>query len=66
MSADGGQDVKKQLGLSGEPPIPQIKIIIEGKEPLPLLEYQDLILQGIEYAEAYADYWNSTAQDDGK
>ncbi|KDB20646.1 hypothetical protein H109_07399 [Trichophyton interdigitale MR816] len=65
-ATDGGQDVKKQLGLSGEPPIPQIKIIIEGKEPLPLLEYQDLILQGIEYAEAYADYWNSTAQDDGQ
>ncbi|EFE34617.1 general amidase GmdA, putative [Trichophyton benhamiae CBS 112371] len=66
MSADGGNDIKKQLSLSGEPPIPQIKIFVEGKEPLPLLEYQDLILQGIEYAEAYADYWNSTAQDDGQ
>ncbi|EFR01957.1 acetamidase [Nannizzia gypsea CBS 118893] len=66
MSADGGNDVKKQLSLSGEPPIPQIKPIIEGKEPLPLLEYQDLNLQGIEFTEAYADYWNSTAQDDGQ
>ncbi|EZF92605.1 hypothetical protein H113_06551 [Trichophyton rubrum MR1459] len=66
MSADGGNDIKKQLGLSGEPPIPQIKMLLEDKEPLPLLEYQDLILQGIEYAEAYADYWNSTAQDDGQ
>ncbi|OAL70015.1 hypothetical protein A7D00_5544 [Trichophyton violaceum] len=61
MSADGGNDIKKQLDLSG-----QIKMLLEDKEPLPLLEYQDLILQGIEYAEAYADYWNSTAQDDGQ
>ena len=31
-----------------------------------LLEYQDLTLQGLEYEAKYSDYWNSTADDDGK
>lgn len=32
---------------------------------MPLLDYQDLTLQGIRYCEAHSDYWNSTAEDDG-
>ncbi|EEQ34981.1 putative amidase [Microsporum canis] len=66
ISADGGHDVNKQLDLSGEPPIPQIRDIIKLRDPVPLLDYQDLILQGIKYSEAYSDYWNSTAEDDGQ
>ncbi|KAK2867973.1 hypothetical protein FQN49_003291 [Arthroderma sp. PD_2] len=66
VGADGYHDVNKQLSLSGEPAIPQIKELISGKEPIPLLEYQDLTLQGIDYSAAYADYWNSTVEEDGQ
>ncbi|KAF3482023.1 general amidase [Arthroderma uncinatum] len=66
VAADGAHDVNKQLHLSGEPPIPQIKEIARSRKPQPLLEYQDLILQGIDYSAAYADYWNSTAEEDGQ
>ena len=33
------------------------------KEPMGLLEYQELTLKGKAYCEAYSDYWNSMAVD---
>ena len=33
---------------------------------MPLLKYQDLTIQGKAYNEAYSDYWNSTASEDGQ
>lgn len=64
--ADGGHDIHTQLDLSGEPLIPDLRETFTLKPPMDLLEYQDLTLQGLEYEAKYSDYWNSTADDDGR
>jgi amidase len=32
---------------------------------MPLLEYQDLTIEGKKYCETYSDYWNATEESDG-
>ncbi len=54
------------LALSGEPLLPDLERSFNLRDPIPLLEYQDLTLQGLEYERAYSDYWNSTAAEDGQ
>jgi amidase len=67
MKADGAHDVHRQINLSGEPLIPQLRASFQLRDPINLLEYQDLTLQGRDYSAAYSDYWNATASnDDGK
>lgn len=66
MYADGHHDIQKQLALSGEPLLDDLKEAYKLKAPISLLEYQDLALQIRDYREAYADYWDSTVGADGK
>ncbi|QSZ32369.1 hypothetical protein DSL72_001943 [Monilinia vaccinii-corymbosi] len=65
MNADGSHDIQKQLALSGEPLIDDLQSFYQLKAPMSLLAYQDLALQLRDYRQAYADYWNSTADDAG-
>ena len=66
LGADGSHDIQKQLKLSGEPLIPQLRKGFKLKDPLDVLEYQDLTMKGRAFCETYADYWNGTAGDDGE
>ncbi|KAI0384934.1 amidase signature domain-containing protein [Hypomontagnella monticulosa] len=66
LKADGAHDIHDQLNLSGEPLIPDLEETFQLRDPMDLLEYQDLTLQGLEYEAAYSDYWNSTAEQDGQ
>ena len=66
LKADGAHDIHAQLDLSGEPLIPDLAAAFRLKPPMGLLEYQDFTLQGLEYEIQYSDYWNATAEEDGK
>jgi amidase len=66
LKADGGHDIHTQLNISGELLIPQLRRSFELRDPMSLLEYQALTVEGRDYEAAYSDYWNSTANDDGK
>ncbi|KAI4099500.1 MAG: hypothetical protein LQ339_005927 [Xanthoria mediterranea] len=66
LKADGAHDIHQQLDLSGEPLVPPLRASFQLRDPIPLLEYQDLTIQGKTYSEAYNDYWNSTSNDDGQ
>ena len=66
LMADGAHDVHKQLDLSGEPLIPDLRESLALKDPMGLLEYQDHTLQGLQLEAEYSDYWNRTADEDGK
>ncbi|MCJ1377476.1 hypothetical protein MMC17_000571 [Xylographa soralifera] len=61
LKADGAHHIHQQLDLSGEPLIPQLRASFQRRDAIPLLEYQNLTLQGLAYEESYVDYWNSTA-----
>ena len=65
LLADGGHDVHSHLKRSGEPLIPQLKEKFRLRDPMPLLEYQDLTLQGLQFERAYNDYWSSSSHVDG-
>ncbi|PGH14985.1 hypothetical protein AJ79_02665 [Helicocarpus griseus UAMH5409] len=66
LRADGHHDVHKQLNLSGEPLIPPLRETFGLEEPMSLLEYQRLTLEGRDYEAAYSDYWNSLTEEDGQ
>ncbi|KAI1756099.1 amidase signature domain-containing protein [Xylaria castorea] len=66
LKADGAHDIHEQLDLSGEPLIPDLEESFTLRDPINLLEYQDLTLQGLQYEAEYSDYWNSTAEPDGQ
>ncbi|KAI9779264.1 MAG: hypothetical protein M1839_007516 [Geoglossum umbratile] len=61
QKADGAHDIHKQLDLSGEPLIPELEETFQLRDPINLLEYQDLTIQGRDYSATYSDYWNATA-----
>jgi len=54
------------LSLSGEPLLPNLEKSFRLRDPINLLEYQELALKGRDYSAAYSDYWNSTDCDDGE
>ncbi|OTA97783.1 hypothetical protein M434DRAFT_7724 [Hypoxylon sp. CO27-5] len=67
ITADGAEDVHKQLKLSGEPLIPELETRgMRARPPMELLKFQDLASKGLEFEAHYSDYWNSTANDDGQ
>lgn len=66
LKADGAHDIHSQLRLSGEPLIPDLQDSFTLRDPMNLLKYQDLTLQGLDYEAEYSDYWNSTANQDGQ
>jgi amidase len=66
LKADGGHDIHKQLDLSEEPLIPPLRETFELKDPISLIEYQNLRIEGRDYEGEYSDYWNATGDDDGQ
>ncbi len=46
--------------------IPQQEEPFRLRDPISLLEYHALTVEGRDYEAAYCDYWNSTAEEDGK
>ncbi|KAK3371231.1 amidase signature domain-containing protein [Lasiosphaeria ovina] len=62
LFADGAHDIHSHLDLSGEPLIPDLQEAFKLRQPMDLLKYQSLTLEGLEYEAAYSDYWNSTAE----
>lgn len=65
LQSDGGHDIHKQLGLSGEPLIPLLREVFKLDPPFSAIRCQELSIQGRDSCEAYSDYWNTTATDDG-
>ncbi|KAK3398744.1 amidase signature domain-containing protein [Sordaria brevicollis] len=66
LLADGARDVHDNLLLSGEPLIADLQAYFNLKDPIPLLEYQDLTVRGLANEQAYSDYWNSLTAEDGQ
>ncbi|KAK6951447.1 hypothetical protein Daesc_007982 [Daldinia eschscholtzii] len=62
---DGCPDVWEALKLSGEPPVPEIASLFKDggpKPPIPLPEYEDLVVHMKEYRCEYHEYWTSSAE----
>lgn len=62
---DGTPDVWEALQLSGEPPVPQIQHLFDNgklKEPMNLVEYEQVVLHMKDYRHRYQEYWESTVE----
>lgn len=66
LTSDGCYHIHKQLHLSGEPLIPPLLEYLKIRPPISAIATEDLRVQGREACEAYSDYWNSKATDDGQ
>jgi len=66
LQSDGGCDIHKQLDLSGEPLIPPLREVFKLEPPFSAIRCQELSIQGRDSCEAYSDYWNTMAADDGQ
>ena len=65
LQSDGGYDIHKQLLLSGEPLIAPLRDVFKLEPPFSAIKCQELAIQGRNSCEAYSDYWNRMAEDDG-
>lgn len=55
----------KPIHLSGEPIVPQIGIVFPRgklKQPMNLVDYEDVVLKMKSYRDDYQKYWRSTAE----
>lgn len=66
LASDGFHDIHQQLARLGEPLVDCLKEDLALREPIPLIEAHDLTLKLLDYEIKYSDYWNSTANEDGK
>lgn len=64
---DGGEDIHKSLGLSGEPLLPHVPVRYRNK-PLPQCNATEIAATNVakrEYQKKYMDYWNTTKEKTG-
>ena len=59
-SADGGEDIKKEIAASGEPYIPHVEMLINRGKPISVFDYWQLNKRKIAAQRAYSDKWNKT------
>lgn len=62
LTADGGADVRINLGLSGEPQPAQIGVNRSIQEQKTVLEVPTINIAKRTYQKEYLDYWNSTLE----
>ncbi|KAK4033688.1 amidase signature domain-containing protein [Parachaetomium inaequale] len=62
---DGCPDAYEAIQLSGEPIVPEIDNVFPGgklRQPMPLPEYEQVVLHMKDFRNRYNDYWMSSAQ----
>ena len=62
---DGCLDAYEAIRLSGEPIVPEIDNVFPGgklRQPIPLPDYEQVVLHMKDFRDRYNDYWTSSAQ----
>ncbi|KEF58507.1 uncharacterized protein A1O9_06433 [Exophiala aquamarina CBS 119918] len=59
-SADGGEDIRKEVAASGEPYIPHVETLINRGKAISVFDYWQLNKRKIAAQRAYSDKWNDT------
>ncbi|SPQ27180.1 4d5488d3-8290-446a-b4cc-13cd47e22ab9 [Thermothielavioides terrestris] len=65
---DGCPDAYEAIQLSGEPIVPEIANVFPGgklRKPMPLPEYEQVVVHMHDYRNRYNDYWMASAQRTG-
>jgi amidase len=63
---DGCLDAYKAIQSSGEPIVPEIDNVFPGgklRDPIPLPDYEEVVLHMKDFRDRYNDYWALSAED---
>lgn len=58
--ADGGEDIRKDITVAGEPMLPYVQALVDSSKPISVYDYWQLNKRKIQLQEAYNDKWNAT------
>lgn len=59
-TADGGEDIRRDVEAGGEPFIPHVEALVNKGKPISVYEYWQLNKKKLELQKRYLDLWNST------
>ena len=59
-TADGGEDIRRDVKAGGEPFIPHVEALVNKGNPISVYEYWQLNKKKLELQKRYLDLWNST------
>lgn len=64
--ADGGEDIRHEVEVAGEPMIPHVAALVDSSKPISVYEYWQLSRQKVQAQEAYNKKWNESAAQHGR
>lgn len=59
-TADGGEDIRRDVEAAGEPFIPHVEALVNKGKPISVYDYWQLNKKKLELQKRYLDLWNST------
>ncbi|KAJ5232287.1 amidase signature domain-containing protein [Penicillium chermesinum] len=59
-TADGGEDIRRDIAVCNEPFVPQVKALVDRGEPISVYQYWQLNRQKVSLQKMYLDHWNKT------
>lgn len=59
-TADGGEDISRDIAVCNEPYVPAVKALVERGKPISVYEYWQLNRQKVTLQKMYLDKWNKT------
>ena len=59
-TADGGEDIRRDVEAGGEPFIPHVEALVNRGQPISVYDYWQLNKQKLALQKRYLDMWNST------
>ncbi|KAF2636582.1 amidase [Massarina eburnea CBS 473.64] len=65
-TADGGEDVRRDVEAGGEPYIPHVEALINRGQPISVYEYWQLNKRRLALQKKFLDLWSATKASDGR
>ncbi|CAI7583127.1 unnamed protein product [Penicillium pancosmium] len=65
-TVDGGEDIRRDIAVAGEPYIPHVEALVNRGKPISVYEYWQLNKRKAAAHKKYLDKWNAARSDSGK
>ncbi|KAJ5397299.1 hypothetical protein N7509_005412 [Penicillium cosmopolitanum] len=65
-TVDGGEDIRRDIAVAGEPYIPHVEALVNRGKPISVYEYWQLNKRKAAAHKKYLDKWNGARSDSGK
>jgi len=65
-TADGGEDIRRDVAAGGEPFIPHVEALVNRGKAISVYDYWQLNKKKLELQKRYLDLWNSTKSDSSR